>query len=141
MSDDAAVALANLSRYDALLRTSKILARHQTISELFGVLADELHPLIPFDYLALIVHDESTDLLRLDVLEPSGLTPPVVTAPIDHLGPAATVWRTQKAAVVPLPEQGALHPTLDFLRAEGRRMTCFLPLTTSHRKVGVMSFG
>jgi len=42
---------------------------------------------------------------------------------------------------VPIPEQGDLHPGLEFLRAEGRKITCWLPLTTSHRRVGVMSFG
>ncbi len=138
---DATVVSTHLSRYDALLRISKTLARHQTISELFEVLADELHPLIPFDYLGLVVHEERTDMLRLVVLEPRGMTPPLVSAPIDHHGPAATVWKTQQATVIPIAETGALHPTLEFIRAEGRRMTCWLPLTTAHRKVGVMSFG
>jgi formate hydrogenlyase transcriptional activator len=141
MSSDAAIVSAHLSRYDALLRISKTLARHQTIAELFEVLADELHPLIPFDYLALVVHEETTDLLRLVVLEPAGMAPPVVSATIDHHGPAAIVWKTQKAAVVPIPDEGQLHPTLEFIRAQGRKMTCWLPLTTAHRKVGVMSFG
>jgi formate hydrogenlyase transcriptional activator len=138
---EAAIVSAHLSRYDALLRISKTLARHQTIAELFEVLADELHPLIPFDYLALVVHEETTDLLRLVVLEPAGMTPPVVSATIDHHGPAAIAWKTQKAAVVPIPDEGPLHPTLEFIRAQGRKMTCWLPLTTAHRKVGVMSFG
>ena len=141
MSDQAALDSAHLARYDALLRISKTLARHQTMSELFEVLADELHPLVPFDYLALIVHEASTDLLRLVVLEPSGMTPPVVSATADQHGPVSIAWETQKAAVVPIPQEGALHPTLEFIRTQGRKMTCWLPLTTSHRKVGVMSFG
>ena len=140
-SDQTALDSAHLARYDALLRVSKTLARHRTMSELFAVLADELHPLIPFDYLALIVHEESTDLLRLVVLEPSGMTPPIVSATADQHGPAYIAWETQKAAVGPIPQEGALHPTLEFIRAQGRKMTCWLPLTTSHRKVGVMSFG
>ena len=141
MSDEAAFVTAHLSRYDALLRISKTLAHHQTISELVEVLADELHPLVPFDYLALVVHDEATGLLRLLVLEPKGMTPPVVSATVDQHGPAAAAWKTQKAAVVPIPDEGVLHPTLEFIRAQGRQMTCWLPLTTSHRKVGVLSFG
>jgi formate hydrogenlyase transcriptional activator len=141
MSHETAVASAHLSRYDALLRISQTLARHQTISELFDVLADELHPLIPFDYLALVVYEESTDLLRLVVLEPSGMAPPIVSGTIDQHGPAATVWQNQKAAVIPIPDAGALHPTLEFIRAQGRKMTCWLPLTTAHRRVGVLSFG
>jgi len=138
---DAAVVTSHLSRYLALLRISTTLARHRTIGELFEVLADELHPLVPFDYLGLVVHEESTGLMRLVVLEPSEITPAVTTAPLDNHGPAGMVWQTQKAAVIPLLDEGALHPTLEFIRGQGRRMTCWLPLTTAHRKVGVLCFG
>src|SRR5262245_5331426 len=138
---DAAVASSHLSRYDALLHVSAALARHRTISELFEVLADELHPLIPFDYLGLVVHEESTGLMRLVVLEPSEITPAVTVAPLDQHGPAGGVWQTQKPAVIPLLDEGPLHPTLEFIRAQGRRMTCWLPLTTAHQKLGVLTFG
>jgi formate hydrogenlyase transcriptional activator len=141
MSDQGALVSAHLSRYDALLRTSRTLAQHRTITELFDVLAEELHPLIPFDYLALVVHEESTDLLRLVVLEPTGMTAPSVTATLDQHGPAATVWTAQKAEVIPIPDEGTLHPTLELIRAQGRKMTCWLPLTTAHKRVGVLSFG
>ena len=43
MADADAVASANLSRYDALLRISKTLCGHKTMAELFEVLADQLH--------------------------------------------------------------------------------------------------
>ena len=60
MSDADAVVSAHLSRYDALLRISKTLAGHKTIGELFEVLADQLHAMVPFDYLALLLHEEPT---------------------------------------------------------------------------------
>ena len=60
MADADAVASANLSRYDALLRISKTLSGHKTMAELFEVLADQLHAIVPFDYLALLLHDEPT---------------------------------------------------------------------------------
>ncbi len=141
MSEEAARISAHLSRYDALLRTSKTLATHQTMAELLRVLADQLHPLIPFDYLALALHDEPTDEMRLVVLEPTAIVPPFRSLPVAEHGPGATVWQSQKAAVVPIPEEGALHPTLEFMRSQGWKMTCFLPLTTARRKVGVLSFG
>src|SRR4029079_5924051 len=138
---DAAVVTSHLSRYLALLRISTTLARHRTIGELFEVLADELHPLVPFDYLGLVVHEESTGLMRLVVLEPSEITPAVTTAPLDKHGPAVMFWQTQRAAVIPRLDEGALQPTLECIRGQGRRMTCWLPLTTAHRKVGVLCFG
>jgi formate hydrogenlyase transcriptional activator len=141
MSDEAARTSAYLSRYEALLRTSKTLATHRTLAELLHVLAEQLHPLIPFDYLALALHDEPTDQMRLVVVEPTSIVPPFRSMPVAEHGPGAMAWQAQKAAVVPIPEEGPLHPTLEFMRSQGWRMTCFLPLTTARRKVGVLSFG
>ena len=76
MADADAVASANLSRYDALLRISKTLSGHKTMAELFEVLADRLHAIVPFDYLALLLHDEPTNEMRLVVLEPADIVPP-----------------------------------------------------------------
>jgi formate hydrogenlyase transcriptional activator len=141
MPDEAALDSAHLSRYDALLRTSKTLATHQTIGELFRVLGEQLHPLIPFDYLALLLHDDARAELRLVVLEPADLAVPFESRPVAEHGPAATVWETQQGAVIPVPEDGLLPASLAFFRDQGWRMTCCLPLTTAHRRVGVLVFG
>jgi formate hydrogenlyase transcriptional activator len=141
MPDEVAVAQAHLARYDALLRVSKSLATHRTIAELVRELADQLHPVVRFDYLALLVHDDATDEMRLLVLEPPGIELPFASMAIAEQGPSATVWVTQKPAIIPIPEEGPLHPVLAFIRSQGRRMTCWLPLTTAHRRVGVLSFG
>jgi formate hydrogenlyase transcriptional activator len=141
MPEQAALDSAHLSRYDALLRTSKTLATHRTIGELFHVLGDELHPIIPFDYLALLLHDGLRAELRLVVLEPADLAVPFESKPLAEHGPAAMVWETQLAAVVPIPETGPVHPALAFLKEHGWKMTCCLPLTTAHRRIGVLVFG
>ena len=140
MADASALATAQL-RYDGLMRVSKVLAGHRTISELFRVLAEHLHAVVPFDYLALILHEEATDEMRLVVLEPDDLVPPFVSKPVAAHGPAATVWETQTAAVIPIPAEGPLEPALAFIRSQGRKVTSWLPLTTAHRRVGVLSFG
>src|SRR5687767_15438467 len=76
MADTDLVASEKLSRYDALLRISKTLAGHTTMAELFKVLADQLHTVVPFDYLGLLLHDETTSEMRLVVLEPRDIMPP-----------------------------------------------------------------
>jgi len=140
MKDDA-IASAHLSRYDALLRISKTLATHKTIAELFGVMADNLHSVVPFDYLALMLYEEQTHEMRLVVLEPADIVVPFTRAPVSEHGPAAAVWEAQKGVVIPIPPEGPLPRGLSFIRSTGRKMTCWLPLTTAHRKVGVLSFG
>ena len=99
MADADAVASAHLSRYDALLRISKTLSGHKTMAELFEVLADQLHAVVPFDYLALLLHDEPTNEMRLVVLEPPDIMPPFASVPVAEQGPAATVWETQQGTV------------------------------------------
>ncbi len=141
MADAIALASAKLSRYGALLGISKTLSGHKTMAELFDVLSDQLHALVPFDYLALLLHDEPTNEMRLVVVEPADLVPPFLSAPVAEHGPAATVWETQQGTVLVIPEEGALPAGLSFLRSQGRRVACWLPLTTTHRRVGVLAFG
>src|SRR5262249_62389663 len=111
-----------VGRYDALLGVSKTLAGHKTIAELLEVLSNQLHAVVPFDYLALILHDAATDDLRLAVLEPSDApVPPFRTMPVAAHGPAGVVWETQQGGGFPIPEEGALPAALEFLREHGSR--------------------
>ena len=80
------------------------------MAELFEVLADQLHAIVPFDYLALLLHDEPTNEMRLVVLEPADIVPPFLSAPVAEQGPAATVWETQQGTVIVIPEEGPLPP-------------------------------
>src|SRR6185503_11810501 len=79
--------------------------------------------------------------MRLVVLEPRDIMPPFTSVPVAEQGPAAAVWKTQQTTVMALPETGPLPPGLAFLRSQGRKVACWLPLTTAHRRVGVLAFG
>jgi formate hydrogenlyase transcriptional activator len=130
-----------MARYSALLRVSRTLAMHRSNAELFRVLASELHKVVPFDYLALILHDAPSDEMRLVVLEPDNApAPPFRTRPVDDHGPAAVAWLTQKPVVVPVPADGEVSPMFEFVRGLGGQITCFLPLTTVHGRIGVLAF-
>ncbi|OFW18850.1 MAG: hypothetical protein A3H97_14365 [Acidobacteria bacterium RIFCSPLOWO2_02_FULL_65_29] len=131
-----------LSRYEALLSVSRAIAHHTSVAELLRAISDQLHLVVPFDYLMLILHEATTDEMRLVVLEPSD-TPfaPFVPMLLSDWGPARSVWETQRTSVVPMLTEALLGTALDFLRGHGARVTCWLPLTTAHRRVGVLSFG
>jgi formate hydrogenlyase transcriptional activator len=131
-----------VARYEALLRVSKSLANHRSIAELLAVLSARLHEVVPFDLLALILHEEPTDEMRLVVLEPAALPqPPVTRLPVSEGGPAALVWQNQMSDVIHIPEDGELGLALDFARSLGCKVTSWLPLTTAHGRLGVLSFG
>ena len=87
------------------------------------------------------LHDDSTDEMRNVLLEPNDIVLPFVSTRVADQGPAATAWETQKGVVIPIPEEGTLEPVLAFIRSQGRKTACWLPLTTAHRKIGVLSFG
>ncbi len=131
-----------VSRYDALLKVSRAIARHKSVAELLRTISDQLHVVVPFDYLMLILHHAATDEMRLVVLEPAD-TPfvPFVPMPLSDWGPARAAWETQRTSVVPLLDESLLGTELDFIRSHGARVTSWLPLTTAHRRVGVLSFG
>ena len=131
-----------VSRYEALLRVSRTLALHTSVDQLLRAISDQLHLVVPFDYLMLILHDAPTDEMRLVVLEPAD-TPfaPFVPMALGDWGPARAAWDTQRTSVVPLLTEKSLGPALDFIQGHGARVTCWLPLTTAHRRVGVLSFG
>jgi formate hydrogenlyase transcriptional activator len=131
-----------LSRYEALLSVSRAIACHTSVAELLRAISDQLPLVVPFDSLMLILHDAPTDEMRLVVLEPSD-TPfaPFVPMPLSDWGPARSAWETQQTSVVPLLTEAPLGTALDFIRRHGAKVTCWLPLTTAHRRVGVLSFG
>jgi len=131
-----------LSRYEALLRVSRAIAHHRSVAELLHAIGAQLHIVVPFDYLMFIVHDAATDEMRLVVLEPSD-TPfvPFVPLPLSDWGPERSAWETQLTTVVPLLTEAPMGTALDFIRQHGARVTCWLPLTTVHRRVGVLAFG
>jgi formate hydrogenlyase transcriptional activator len=131
----------SVSRYQALLGVSAALAHHRTIADLVHVLADQLHAVVPFEYLALVLHDAATDEMQLHVLEPaSAPKPPLVRNPVSAGGPAGKVWQTQTAAVIPIVDGELLPPALEYVRSLGATVSCWLPLTTSHARIGVLAF-
>jgi formate hydrogenlyase transcriptional activator len=144
MPDDqpASPGLDPVSRYEALLRVSRAIARHTSVAELLRAISEQLHLVVPFDYLMLVLHDAQMDEMRLVVLEPSDAPfAPFVSMPLSDWGPARSVWETQRTLVVPLQMEPLLGTPLEFLRGHGAQATCWLPLTTAHRQVGVLTFG
>ena len=140
MADVITSDTGQLARYDALVSIAKTLAGHKTVTELFQVLAHHLRSIVPFDALALILHDEKTDDMRLVVLEPTSIVPPSLMVPVADRGPAATVWETQQGAVVVVPDEGPVPPAIAYIHGLGQKVACLLPLTTARRKLGVLAF-
>ena len=58
-------------KYRALLEVSRIVSSHENLPELFHDLAGQLHRLLNFCYLSVLLHDPQRDVMRVHTLETS----------------------------------------------------------------------
>src|SRR5271167_767790 len=89
--------LSACQQYQTLLAVSEAIVSHRDLATLFHDLAGRLHRMVRFDYLACIVHDATSNTMRMHVLE---TTEPIPCPAPDHISveddPAGIVWQTQQ---------------------------------------------
>ncbi len=139
----AAVTESRASEYQALLEVSESIALHRDLDALFHDLAGRLHPIIEFDFLSLVLHDDARDVMRLHILE-TELETDIHTGketPVEKsLG--GQVWKTQQPLVIDDVESETRFPEMmEMLRQRNIRSVCTLPLTTAQRRLGGMGVG
>jgi formate hydrogenlyase transcriptional activator len=134
---------AECDRLALLLEVSESIASHRDLGELFHDLAERLPPIVPFDYINLVLHDPARNIMRLHLLvtpEPSTISPGL-ELPLDG-SPGGYVWETQQPLVVEDLSREMRFPTLKPLLMEnGVESFCSIPLTTALRRLGAMGFG
>ncbi len=142
-STGASAVEATPGQAQALLEVSEAIAAHHDLGELFHDLAGRLHRVVHFDYLNLVLHEPSRQVMRLHILEtaqPTRVQPGLETPVSDT--PAGWVWETQQPFIVADTDQENRFPTLmQMLRQEGVKSFCLLPLTTAQRRLGALGFG
>jgi formate hydrogenlyase transcriptional activator len=143
MANAQAVAESPVSEYQALLEVSESIAMHRDLNALFHDLAARLHPIIEFDFLSLVLHDDARDVMRLHILE-TDLATDMQTgkeSPVDRsLG--GEVWRTQQPLLIDDVHTETRFPEMmQMLRQHQVRSVCTLPLTTAQRRLGAMGVG
>jgi formate hydrogenlyase transcriptional activator len=128
---------------EALLEVSEAIAQQRDLAALFHDLAGRLHSVVDFDFLTLVLHDASRNVMRLHVLEtrlPSD-KPTGAESPVEG-NPAGWVWQTQQPFVVSDTEEETRFPEfLKRYREHNVRSLAILPLTTAQHRLGAMGFG
>jgi formate hydrogenlyase transcriptional activator len=130
------------SQYQALLEISEAIAVHRDLNELFQDLAQRLPRIIPFDFINLVLHDSTRDVMRLHVLTApeSSTVRPGLEFPMNETS-TALVWNSQQPFMVEDVAAETRFPKLmSVLRENGVRSYCTVPLTTALRRLGAMSF-
>jgi formate hydrogenlyase transcriptional activator len=129
---------------EALLEVSEAIAQQRDLPALFHDLAGRLHSVVDFDFLSLVLHEPSRNVMRLHVLEtrvPGGNKPVGTESPLEG-NPSGWVWQTQQPFVVSDTEQETRFPEfLQRFREHNVRSLAILPLTTAQHRLGAMGFG
>src|SRR3982074_1168821 len=91
------LALSACQQYQTLLAVSEAIVSHRYLATLFHDLAGRLHLVVRFDYLACVLHDATSNVMRLHVLE--------TTEPIPAQAPRADSVDDDPAGSVLLAQQ------------------------------------
>ena len=130
-------------RYDTLVRVSRAIGAQGDLKELFGVLVDELHRVVQFDFIGLSLRDKNSDTFQnyfIDMTTRSELVPEHELTPEETL--TFWVYERQEPLVRSTNEMESTYSRLQAIfKRHSIRSICALPLTTAHRKLGAIAFG
>src|SRR6266576_6039027 len=125
-------------RYETLVRMSRAIGVHRDLKALFGILMDELHGVVQFDFIGVSLRDQDSDTFQnyfIDMASRSEFVPEEQLAPEEML----TLWVYERQEPL-LRSTDEMEPRYSRLQAILKRLnicsTCALPLTTAHRKLG-----
>ncbi len=123
-------------RYESLIRLAEAIRSSTGHDELFGLLANELRRVVPFDGIA--QYDDGANKVNWRTCDSCG--PPAPDPTYDMAKEETVAWwvyQNQKSMVVPFIENEMRFPaTIDRLRGRGFQSLCAVPLSTPHRRLG-----
>src|ERR1700730_12745773 len=119
-------------RYETLVRVSQAIAAHGDLKELFGMLADELHRVVQFDFIGVSLRDKNSDTLQNYFIDMTSRSESI----LEHqLTPAEslTFWVYERQEPL-LRSTDDLEPSYSRLQAifkkHSIRSICALPMNT-----------
>ncbi|HUL72642.1 MAG TPA: sigma 54-interacting transcriptional regulator [Vicinamibacterales bacterium] len=142
-SRDRQDALRSRDQLRLLLEVCDAVASHGDLTALFRDLARRLPTIVPFEVIALFLHDPVKNVMRLHMLGTADADriPPGMEFDIEQ-SYSGEVFRTQKPVVVRNPAEAARFPhSSGIIRDIGVESFCILPLTTIVRPLGAIAFG
>jgi formate hydrogenlyase transcriptional activator len=135
-------ALPRDHRYPALLAVSEAIVAHRDLSALFHALADRLHDVVHFDYMALVLHDATSNTMHSHILEgfEGGPRPSIPALSIES-DPVGWVWQNQQSLIISGKAEASAWPQF-WERASqfGVQSACLLPLTALGCRLGALAF-
>jgi formate hydrogenlyase transcriptional activator len=130
------------SQHQALLEVSQAIASHHDLEKLFHELTPRLHSVVQFEFVNLILHEPSRNVMRSHVLECPDHDQECPSQECPMETPGGWVWQTQQPWVVPQLAVDDRFPECSrWLSQHGVRSICIVPVTTALRRLGALAFG
>jgi formate hydrogenlyase transcriptional activator len=131
------------ARYETLMRVSRAIGAHQNASGLFAALVDDLNGVVDFDAIGVFLKCQNSDRFQNHFVDMESRS---ILVAEENLSPQETfvssVYDQQASWLRSTDEMEPRYERLQVaLRNRGIRSICALPLTTGHRRLGVISFG
>lgn len=132
--------------YKALFELAQNISGHTDPDSLCRSLARALANVVRFDFLGLVLYDPAENVLRLHGLAttrsvPADTAESQVALVLDD-NPAAWVWRSQEAVIIPrVCEETRWPEFMAMLLEKGAGSVSLIPLTNGERRLGVLVLG
>jgi formate hydrogenlyase transcriptional activator len=131
------------ARYETLMRVSRAIGAHQNAQDLFAALVDELNGVVDFDAIGVFLKCQHSDRFQNHFVDTESRS---ILVAEGNLSPGETfvssVYERQEPWLRSTEEMEPRYERLKTpLQRRGIRSICALPLTTGHRRLGVISFG
>ena len=131
------------SSCEALFLVSEVIRRYRGPDEPFKVLADELHRFVDFNYVSILQWDDKSDRIQKHLIHVFDLPNVIEPPPLNIIQPISC-WMYQKQqpiVISDLAEETQSGVPTDHLKKIGIQALCAFPLTTAHKKIGMLVFG
>ncbi len=126
-----------------LIQVSEAIATHRDLPALFRDLAKRLPAIVPFEYIALFLHDPDKRVMRVHMLGTADADsiPPGLEIPVAESF-SGEVFTTQQPVIIHDRHEAQRFAMASSITARiGTESFCMLPLTTIVRPLGAIGFG
>src|SRR3984885_2211219 len=129
--------------YEALFRVSDSLRAHRDIEGLLRVLPFQLHPILDFEYMSVFLNRDLGNEASWYVLDAENQAALTLTrdVPVEQAHVSWAFENQQPAVIQKLDTEDRFSGSRRLLIERGLQSGCAVPITTAHRRIGVLFLG